>query len=28
VSLFDFRSEDIHLEAYDPHPSIAAPVAI
>ncbi|MGA3341474.1 MAG: thymidylate synthase [Methylocella sp.] len=28
VSLFDFRSEDIILEAYDPHPSIAAPVAI
>jgi thymidylate synthase len=28
VSLFDFRSEDIILEAYDPHPPITAPVAI
>ena len=28
ASLFDFRSEDIILEAYDPHPPIAAPVAI
>ena len=28
VSLFAFRAEDIILEAYDPHPAIAAPVAI
>ena len=28
VSLFDFRSEDIILEASDPHPPITAPVAI
>ena len=27
-SLFDFRYEDFHLENYDPHPRIAAPVAV
>jgi len=26
--LFAFRFEDFVLEAYDPHPSIAAPVAV
>ncbi len=27
-SLFEFRYEDFHLENYDPHPRIAAPVAV
>jgi thymidylate synthase len=27
-SIFDFRAEDILLDGYDPHPSIAATVAI
>ena len=27
-SLFDFRYEDFQLENYDPHPRIAAPVAV
>ena len=27
-SLFDFRYEDFRLENYDPHPRIAAPVAV
>lgn len=27
-SVFDFRYEDFHLENYDPHPHISAPVAV
>ena len=28
TSLFDYRIDDFHLEGYDPHPHIAAPVAV
>ncbi len=28
TSLFDFHYEDFHLEGYDPHPHIKAPVAV
>jgi thymidylate synthase len=28
TDLFAFRSEDFTLEGYDPHPHIAAPVAV
>jgi len=27
-SIFDFRYQDFRLENYDPHPHIAAPVAV
>jgi thymidylate synthase len=27
-SLFDFRYEHFHLDGYDPHPAIKAPVAV
>jgi thymidylate synthase len=27
-SLFDYEAEDFVFEAYDPHPHIAAPVAV
>ena len=27
-SIFEFRYEDFHLENYDPHPHIRAPIAV
>jgi thymidylate synthase len=27
-SIFDFRYEHFHLENYDPHPGIKAPIAV